>query len=130
MTGLAAVREPAGHPRIRKAVEWLLSVQRPDGGFGESCVSDAQKRYVPLGHGTLSQTAWALDALVAVHDAPLPAMERACDYLLRHARSGGPAADYPTGAGLPGCLYTRYDSYSLVWPLLALAHYRDKYAYG
>ncbi|WP_201755636.1 terpene cyclase/mutase family protein [Paenibacillus glycinis] len=130
LTGLAAAREPAEHPRIRKAVDWLLSVQQPDGGFGESCASDAEKRYVPLRHGTLSQTAWALDALVAVHDLPLPAMERACDYLLRHAQDGGPAADYPTGAGLPGCLYTRYDSYSLVWPLIALAHYRDKYGSG
>lgn len=129
LTGLAAVREPLDHPRVRAAVEWLLGIQLSDGGFGESCASDGVKRFVPLSYGTLSQTAWALDALTAVLDEPLPAMERACDFLLRHSALApdSPSASYPTGAGLPGCLYTRYDSYSLVWPLLALAHYRGKY---
>ncbi|MBM7563455.1 terpene cyclase/mutase family protein [Paenibacillus sacheonensis] len=127
LTGLAAVGEPVDQPQIRKAVEWLLGIQQPDGGFGESGGSDHVKRYVPLAYSTLSQTAWALDALIAVHDKPLPAMERACDFLLARICRPGPAADYPTGAGLPGCLYTRYDSYSIVWPLLALANYRNKY---
>ncbi|MBO7746333.1 squalene--hopene cyclase [Paenibacillus sp. MWE-103] len=128
LTGLTAVGEPGDHPRIRKAAEWLLGIQRADGGFGESCASDRVRRYTPLAHGTLSQTAWALDALTAAHAKPLPAMERACDYLLRRLQAGsGPETEYPTGGGLPGCLYARYDSYSLVWPLLALAHYRDKY---
>ncbi|WP_225446261.1 terpene cyclase/mutase family protein [Paenibacillus rhizovicinus] len=130
LTGLAAVGEPADHPQIRKAVDWLFRVQQPDGGFGESCASDRVKRYLPLSYSTLSQTAWALDALIAVHDRPLPAMERACDYLLTHVQRGGPAADYPTGAGLPGCLYMRYDSYAIVWPLLVLANYRAKYGGG
>ncbi|QHT61780.1 squalene--hopene cyclase [Paenibacillus lycopersici] len=127
LTGLAAVREPADHPPIRRAVEWLLSIQRPDGGFGESCASDSVKRYRPLPHSTLSQTAWALDALIAVQERPVPAMERACEYLLAHMLRDGPHVSYPTGAGLPGCVYMRYDSYPVVWPLLALAHYRAKY---
>ncbi|MBP3967182.1 prenyltransferase/squalene oxidase repeat-containing protein [Paenibacillus lignilyticus] len=128
LTGLIAAGESTNHPQIRKATEWLLRIQLPDGGFGESCRSDHVKRYVPLTYSTLSQTAWALDALVAANDRPIPAMERACDFLLRALDSDAPLPRmYPTGAGLPGYIYTRYESYPLVWPLLALANYRGKF---
>ncbi|WP_219837678.1 prenyltransferase/squalene oxidase repeat-containing protein [Paenibacillus sp. R14(2021)] len=127
LTGLLAVQESARHPQIQKAAEWLLSIQLQDGGFGESCSSDRHKQFIPLPYGTLAQTAWALDALTAVHEQPLPAMEQACDFLLRHLGQDGKAAAYPTGAGLPGYLYSRYDSYGKVWPLLALANYQNKF---
>ncbi|WP_308634435.1 squalene--hopene cyclase [Paenibacillus silvisoli] len=128
LTGLTAVGEPPDHPQIRRAVDWLYGVQNGDGGFGESCRSDRVKRFVPLPYSTLSQTAWALDALTSVTEGkPTEAMERACSFLLETLQKSGRAAQYPTGAGLPGYLYTRYDSYSLIWPLLALANYRSKF---
>ncbi|WP_371754400.1 hypothetical protein [Ferviditalea candida] len=34
---------------------------------------------------------------------------------------------YPTGAGLPGGFYFHYPGYRYSWPLLALAHYKNKY---
>ncbi|WP_240633055.1 squalene--hopene cyclase [Paenibacillus montanisoli] len=129
LTGLTAVGESPEHPQIRRAVDWLYRVQNSDGGFGESCRSDSVKRFSPLPYSTLSQTAWALDALTAVTAGrPTEAMERACSFLLQELNANGRAAQYPTGAGLPGYLYTRYDSYSLIWPLLALANYRNKFA--
>ncbi|QYR23746.1 squalene--hopene cyclase [Paenibacillus sp. sptzw28] len=127
LTGLAAVGEPPDHPKIRKAADWLLAVQNSDGGFGESCGSDRVKRFIPLSSSTLSQTAWALDALTAVNDEPLEPVKRSADFILRSLRSDGLASSYPTGAGLPGHFYTRYESYPLVWPLLALSNYRLKY---
>lgn len=132
LTGLAAVSESPQHPQIRRAVDWLRSIQHEDGGFGESCASDIVKRYVPLPASTLVQTAWALDALIAVHDAPTEAIDRACAYLLRelpgeHQQQQSFAARYPNGGALPGYMYTCYESYPLIWPLLALAHYRTKY---
>ncbi|REE88575.1 sporulenol synthase [Paenibacillus taihuensis] len=132
LTGLAAVSESPQHPQIRRAVNWLHSIQHEDGGFGESCDSDTKKRYVPLPASTLVQTAWALDALIAVHDAPTDAIDRACAYLLRelpteHQQQLSLAVRYPNGGALPGYMYTAYESYPLVWPLLALAHYRSKY---
>ncbi|TYP72601.1 terpene cyclase/mutase family protein [Paenibacillus methanolicus] len=127
LTGLAAVGERSDHPAIRKAVQWLLDIQRPDGGYGESCVSDVAGQYVPLGRSTIVQTAWALDALTAVHAKPNDAIKRAAEWIAAHHGQPSVQAEYPTGAALPGHVYSRYESYPIVWPLLALSHARRKY---
>jgi squalene-hopene/tetraprenyl-beta-curcumene cyclase len=60
-------------PMIRKAVEWLASVQNQDGGWGEDGASyklDYQG-YEPA-PSTASQTAWALLALMAAGKAEHP----------------------------------------------------------
>ncbi|GBF74288.1 squalene-hopene cyclase [Paenibacillus sp. 598K] len=128
LTGLRAAGYAPEHPSIRRGSDWLHAIQREDGGWGESCLSDQRKRYVPLAMSTPSQTAWALDALIAAHDEPTEAMKRGMQRLIELLASDDPApAAYPTGAALPGSFYIRYDSYSRIWPLLALAHYRAKY---
>ncbi|MED5016331.1 squalene--hopene cyclase, partial [Paenibacillus chibensis] len=99
-----------------------------DGGWGESCRSDAAGAYVPAPYSTVVQTAWALDALIAVYDQPTGVMEEAMPLLIAWNREeGGRRAAYPTGAGLPGHFYIRYHSYPRIWPLLTLAHYAQKY---
>ncbi|WP_377501784.1 terpene cyclase/mutase family protein [Paenibacillus aurantiacus] len=127
LTGLAAVGEKHDHPAIRKAVQWLLKIQRPDGGFGESCSSDIAMAYEPLNHSTIVQTAWALDALTAVHDKPNEAIMRATEWIVANQGRPSAHADYPTGAALPGHVYSRYESYPIHWPLLALSHARRKF---
>jgi sporulenol synthase len=124
ITGLMAVGVPKDHPAVRKAVRWLLSIQNADGGFGESCRSDIERRYVALGQSTPSQTAWALDALLSCCDAAAPAIERAVRRLIGFSEREDALASYPTGAGLPGAFYIHYHSYRWIWPLLALAKYR------
>ncbi|MFM1652317.1 squalene--hopene cyclase [Brevibacillus sp. B_LB10_24] len=128
VTGLAAAGLPGDHPAIRKAVAWLLRIQNPDGGWGESCRSDISKKYTPLGASTPSQTAWAVDALIAGGAEPTAELERGIQYLLISLDKRDWTASYPTGAGLPGGLYIHYHSYRYIWPLLALSHYREKYA--
>ncbi|MBP1153829.1 MULTISPECIES: squalene--hopene cyclase [unclassified Paenibacillus] len=129
LTGLMAVGVSAQHASAQQAASWLTSIQNPDGGWGESCRSDQVKAYVPLKASTLSQTAWALDALVAVHPEPTDCIQKGILALADMAQSGhnGWTAEYPTGAGLPGNFYTRYHSYNYIWPLLTLAHYKKKY---
>jgi sporulenol synthase len=127
LTGMLAVGQSRTDPAIVKAVAWLARIQNPDGGWGESCESDRLKRYVPLTYSTSSQTAWALDALVAYHDKPTRAMERAADFLLLAIHRSDRSSQYPTGAGLPGQFYFYYHSYPYIWPLLALSHYQTKY---
>ncbi|ANS75367.1 squalene--hopene cyclase [Paenibacillus yonginensis] len=132
LTGLSAVGIPADHDAVTKAVRWLLSIQNPDGGWGESCRSDVVNHYVPLGQSTPSQTAWALDALIAASSQPIPEIERGIVRLAEFLPSdpadpADPLLSYPTGAGLPGNFYTHYHSYRHIWPLLTFSHYRQKY---
>ena len=49
ITGLIAAGESKDSPVIQKAVRWLLAIQNSDGGWGESCKSDHNSTYVPLG---------------------------------------------------------------------------------
>ncbi|MNW38542.1 Sporulenol synthase [compost metagenome] len=130
LTGLKAVGLPSADAAIAKGADWLLGIQNADGGWGESCRSDQAGQYVSLGASTPSQTAWALDALIAVHDRPTFAMERGATRLAKMLREDGWTSAYPTGAGLPGYFYVHYHSYRYIWPLLALAHYENKYGDG
>ncbi|MGM0837929.1 MAG: squalene--hopene cyclase [Bacillota bacterium] len=127
ITGLKAIRVPSTDSIISRAVNWLLSIQNPDGGWGESCESDIKKRYIPLQHSTPSQTAWALDALISVSDQPTPQIEKGIRTLIHLLEQNDWTSKYPTGAGIPGSYYIHYHSYKHIWPLQALSHYRNKY---
>lgn len=127
LTGLRAVGIASSDKAVHKATTWLLSIQNQDGGWGESCDSDRQMRYTPLQHSTPSQTAWALDALIAVNDQPTPEINKGIKRLTALINEHSWQTVYPTGAGLPGNFYVHYESYRYIYPLLALSHYQKKY---
>lgn len=128
LKGLTAVGVPITNISVQKGIRFLLNKQRSDGGWGESCYSDVEQRFISLSFSTPVQTAWALDALIACHDQPIPAIEKGIARLLELMEERKPAAwSYPTGAGLTGQFYINYHSYPYVWPLITLAHYLDKY---
>ncbi|WP_232735640.1 squalene--hopene cyclase [Alteribacter populi] len=127
LTGMKAIGIDSSHASIKRGVNWLRSIQNNDGGWGESCYSDIRKVYVPLGASTLSQTAWAIDALVAAFDKPTEAIQRGVTYLIENLHRNDWTTNYPTGAAIPGHFYIYYHSYNYIWPLLALSNYRKKY---
>ncbi|MCM3619892.1 squalene--hopene cyclase [Sutcliffiella horikoshii] len=127
VTGLKAVGVPSPHSMIRNAVNWLNSIQNSDGGWGESCSSDIQEKYVPLHHSTPSQTAWALDALIASSETPTPQIEKGVHALTALMETSDWRTEYPTGGAIPGGYYINYHSYKYIWPLQALGNYRKKY---
>ena len=65
LKGLISVGERSNEDYIRRAVAWLESVQRPDGGWGESCDTYRDEALKGLGPSTPSQTAWAVMGLLA-----------------------------------------------------------------
>lgn len=135
---------------VRRAIEWLLDHQNPDGGWGESCVSYVDRAHAGRGPSTASQTAWALIALLAAGESGHPATRRGMGYLIgsqqqdgswdepyytgtgfpgygigqRLQRSGSSDGGPEQGAELPAGFMINYHMYRNYWPLAALGRYR------
>ena len=124
LLGYGAVGKTEDSSRaVKRACAWLRSVQNPDGGWGESCKSDLADCFVPLSVSTPSQTAWALEGLLAAGSRPQadPAVKRGIEFLVKKYRPGsGWEENYPTGAGFAGKLYLIYHNYRNLWPTMAL----------
>jgi squalene-hopene/tetraprenyl-beta-curcumene cyclase len=126
LAGLRAIGERMDQPYIRRAADWLISHQNPDGGWGESCHSYEDPRTAGQGPSTASQTAWALLGLLHAGVVRHPAVQRGIDYLLQtQCADGGWEEREFTGTGFPRVFYLRYHLYRLYFPLWALSLYRN-----
>jgi squalene-hopene/tetraprenyl-beta-curcumene cyclase len=117
----------ASDPMIRRAADWLVSIQNADGGWGESCDSYRlnYKGYQPAS-SVASQTAWALLGLMAAGEVDHPAVARGIRYLQGAQREDGLwPEDTHTGGGFPRVFYLRYHGYAKFFPLWAVARYRN-----
>ena len=110
---------------VRRAVQWLLSRQHQDGGWGEG--GESYWPRAPHGdapYSTSSQTAWALLALMAAGEVDHPAVARGIGYLLDNQdRDGNWDEPWYTAVGFPRVFYLRYHGYRAFFPLWALARY-------
>jgi len=127
LCGLNALGIDSAAPEVRRAVDWLLSIQNADGGWGEDATSyklDYQ------GHepapSTASQTAWALLGLMAGGAVDHPAVARGIAYLTNTQGVDGLWAEARyTATGFPRVFYLRYHGYPKFFPLWAMARYRN-----
>ena len=125
LPALEAVGFPMDDPRVRKAVDWLLSRQNEDGGWGEDVMSYHRRELRGRGPSTASQTAWALLALIAAGGARSEAVKRGIEYLIRTQNDEGTWNEpYFTGTGFPTDFMIRYHLYRHHFPLMALGRYR------
>ena len=123
-----------GHtsPQMRKAVSWLVSIQNPDGGWGEDGASYKldYRGYEPA-ESTASQSAWALLGLMAAGGVSHHAVEHGIRYLQQTQEKGGLWSEaHFTATGFPRVFYLRYHGYRKYFPLWALARYRNLKAGG
>ncbi|KAJ9548501.1 LOW QUALITY PROTEIN: hypothetical protein OSB04_021044, partial [Centaurea solstitialis] len=113
---------------VRKACEFLLSKQLPDGGWGESYLSSSNKEYTNLegNRSNLVQTSWALISLMKAGQAEidLAPINRGIRLLINSQMEDG---DFPqqeiTGAFMKNCTLN-YSSYRNIFPIWALGEYR------
>ena len=114
-----------------RGLEWTLSMQNRDGGWGESCRSYDEPSQKGKGVSTASQTAWALMALMSLERANEPAFRKGIEYLLREQQEDGNWAEDPfTGTGFPRVFYLKYHLYRTYFPLLALIEAREHLSTG
>ncbi|MBS4217975.1 squalene--hopene cyclase [Bacillus sp. FJAT-49711] len=127
ITGLMASGGEPKDANIQKAINWLKSIQNKDGGWGESCQSDFNHTYIPLRASNITQTAWAVDTLIAVHNKPTQEIQSGIMYLKDAILKNNWTVDYPVGQGMGDAFYIHYHSYKYIFPLLTLANYDKKY---
>jgi squalene-hopene/tetraprenyl-beta-curcumene cyclase len=128
LRGLRAAQASNAGEAIRRAGDWLISVQNRDGGWGESCGSYVVEHFVPA-PSTPSQTAWGLLGLIAAGRGESEAARRGLRYLIDTQKPDGAWDEsLATGTGFPNVFYLQYTLYRDYFPLLALAQARDALA--
>ena len=127
LNALNAAGLDGSDPMVRRAADWLVRIQNPDGGWGEDGESYqlGYKGY-EAAPSTASQTAWAILGLMAAGEVDHPAVARGIDYLQQHQGADGfwPEERY-TATGFPRVFYLRYHGYPKFFPLWAMARYRN-----
>jgi squalene-hopene/tetraprenyl-beta-curcumene cyclase len=130
LLGLEQTSLPKTDPLYTKAVTWLKSVQRADGGWGEDNFSyhdDTQRGAYKV--STAFQTAWALLALMAAGEAHSSEVKAGIDFILHAQQADGVWHDKCfTAPGFPRVFYLKYHGYDKFFPLWALARYRNEMA--
>ena len=114
-------------PVMRKAADWLLSIQNSDGGWGEDADSyRLDYKGFAGAPTTASQTAWALLGLMAAGEVGHPAVARGVEYLIgTQTKKGLWDEQRYTATGFPRVFYLRYHGYAKFFPLWAMARYRN-----
>ncbi len=130
--GLRRIGCDMSQPWVLRAAEWLKSVQRADGSFGESPDTYLDRSLMGHGPSTASQTAWAAITLQNILGPDDPDCARAIGWLsetqLAEADAfGNPAGSWHepwfTGTGFPKVFYLRYHLYRLYFPVMAIAKF-------
>jgi len=115
-------------PLYSKASTWLKRTQHADGGWGEDNQSYFDESLSGSFHSsTVSQSAWAVLALIAADEVNSDAVKKGIAYLLSQQTSDGLwNDDYHNAPGFPRVFYLKYHGYAKFFPLWALARYRNE----
>jgi squalene-hopene/tetraprenyl-beta-curcumene cyclase len=127
LCALNAIEVAPDDPMVKRAADWLVSIQNPDGGWGEDAESYAldYAGYSPA-PSTASQTAWALLGLMAAGIRDGQTLEAGVSYLARMQTGDGFWQEKRfTATGFPRVFFLRYHGYAKFFPLWALARYRN-----
>ncbi len=112
---------------MKQGCRFLIEKQLPDGGWGESYLSNVEKRYVQNHRSQVVNTSWVLLALMAADYPDRAPIDRGIELLLRRQMPNG---DFPqeniSGVFNHNCMIT-YTNYRNLFPIWALGVYNQKY---
>ena len=124
LCGLRTAGVRMEQPWIERAGQWLRSVQKKDGSFGESANSYEDASLKGQGPSTASQTAWGTMALMAIYGPGDEAVHRGIRWLIDCQESAGSWSEpWFTGTGFPRVFYLRYHLYRLYFPVMCLGRW-------
>ena len=125
--GLLAVGVAPFDPRIRKACEWLVRHQRPDGGWGEDHAGIRAGRYIEARTSSSVQTAWALITLLEADEPNLEALAAAAQFLEASQNDSGQWPDEQYVGVFFETALLNYRLYRQYFPVMALAlHHQSR----
>jgi squalene-hopene/tetraprenyl-beta-curcumene cyclase len=120
LVGLSKVKMSLSDSMIEKGVRFILDRQHSDGGWGESCDSYQEKRYVKSGSSRF-HTAIAIIALIHCGLWDHVAVKKGIEYLVDQKN---PLKDPLFNApGFPRVFYLKYHGYDETFVLWALGLY-------
>ncbi|MGI0481285.1 squalene--hopene cyclase [Geminocystis sp. CENA526] len=130
LSALAVIAPKVEKNVIQKGINWLVSCQNSDGGWGETCESYKNPALKGKGKSTASQTAWALIGLLdggsSIEFLPENSIKKGIEYLLSQQTNEGTWEEKEfTGTGFPAHFYINYHLYRHYFPLIALGKYHD-----
>ena len=109
---------------VQKAGQWIRSVQKPDGSFGESCDTYEDESLKGTGPSTASQTAWGVMAMMSIFGPDDEGVKRGIAWLAKtQLDTGNWDEPWFTGTGFPRVFYLRYHLYKLYFPVMALGRF-------
>jgi squalene/oxidosqualene cyclase-like protein len=121
ISGLRAAGLAAGSDSIKRAGEFLIAHQLPDGGWGETIESCKRRVYSSCDEGQVVMTAWALLGLTQSELADSEAVRAGTRFLCsRQEPDGGWSDDAIAGVFNRTCAI-HYDNYCRIFGLWALA---------
>jgi squalene-hopene/tetraprenyl-beta-curcumene cyclase len=128
LSALAVIAPQIHQTEMQKGINWLVSCQNKDGGWGETCESYKNQALKGKGVSTPSQTAWALigllDAGKAMNQYAQDSINRGINYLLSTQKEDGTWEEHEfTGTGFPQHFFLNYHLYRHYFPLIALGRY-------
>ncbi|RVD80476.1 uncharacterized protein DFL_008373 [Arthrobotrys flagrans] len=113
--------------RVRRACQFLVDKQMPDGGWGESYMSCVKGQWIDHEKSQVVNTSWAVIALLHAGYPGKEVIKRGIDLLKsRQQKNGEWLQEGIEGVFNRSCMIT-YPNYKFTFPIKALGMYAAKY---
>jgi lanosterol synthase len=112
---------------IQRGCDFLVSIQKEDGSWGEKFDSCVEHKYIEHEEGQVINTAWALLALMAAKYPNKEVVEKGIQFLNSRIEETGDFPQEGISGVFNGNVAETYTSYRNVFPLWAMGRFLNEY---